>query len=231
MHYRHALLLAAFFISHAALAQFTIRLGIYPNQIGSEYFTEKGWHLDIQELKHEDGYYHYHSGQFKTWTEAEITLAKARRMAWQSATIIDLEEAEVLKTHPCPYMLEQLPGALNTFYLPFDARSLSLSPQVKGMLKDIVEIMKTNQNVVIQVTGHTDNEGDALANLEIAGNRARVIRDHLMQIHHIPSARIFTKAAGESSPLLPNANEFQCINRQNQIINNRVTITVRLAGD
>ncbi len=225
--YRHAITLVALLAAFAAQGQFTVRLGIYPNRMETEYFTEKGWKGSIQELKHESGYYHYHTGSYTTWLEAEVAMVKAKRMAWDGAEIVDMEEMSALMNHPCPYVLESDSTALNTFFLQFEGRTLNLSPQVKTQLRTIAEIMKAYPDLIVQITGHTDNEGDAQPNRIVSGNRARAVRDHLRTNFGISGSRIFTVEAGESAPLVPNTDQYQCTLRNNQMINNRVTVTLK----
>jgi outer membrane protein OmpA-like peptidoglycan-associated protein len=215
------------FVSFSGVfGQFSILLGVYPKPCAPDYFA--AIKLPIQELKHQNGYYQYRAGSFKTYLDAELQLAKIKSLAFDKASVLDLEEAALMESSPCPYEIESLPGAINTFYLLFDGKTTTLTPVTTAKLKEIAEILRTNQLLKITITGHTDSEGPAPDNMKLAGDRARTTRDYLMDQFKIPAARIYTMEEGEAKPLLPNSDEFNCPNLQNRAKNNRATVTVHL---
>jgi outer membrane protein OmpA-like peptidoglycan-associated protein len=210
----------------SAFSQFAILLGVYPKQCTSEYFATIK--MPVKELKHQNGYYHYRVGSFKTYLEAELQLAKIKSLAFEKATVLDLEEAALMESSPCPYELESLPGAINTIFLPFDGKALTINTVAIARLKEMSEILKLNNLLKVTITGHTDSEGPAPDNMKLSGDRSRAVRDYLIDHFKIPAARIYTMEEGEAKPLLPNSDEFNCPNAQNRAKNNRVTVTLHL---
>jgi len=65
---------------------------------------------------------------------------------------------------------------------------------------------KLTRAVYIEVVGHTDDVGDKLKNQELSENRARTVRDSLVQAGVDPS-RIMVVGAGGSQPLASNQTE------------------------
>ncbi len=88
----------------------------------------------------------------------------------------------------------------------FDTGKATLSPQSRLELQKAVDLMKSNPTMVIEVGGHTDNVGDDASNMKLSHDRARSVRDYLVNAG-IPGARVQAKGYGESSPIAPNDNE------------------------
>lgn len=86
-------------------------------------------------------------------------------------------------------------------------------------LDRIVEILKTNPTVNIQLDGHTDNQGNPALNVELSQSRVEAVKTYLVK-GSIDPKRISTKAFGGSKPIAPNDTE---VNRKS---NRRVEILV-----
>lgn len=79
-------------------------------------------------------------------------------------------------------------------------------------LDEVVEMMKDNEKIVIQLEGHTDNMGNARANLELSEERVEAVKRYLVR-KGISKGRVKTKAFGgtrlltnDTSPEGRNAN-------------------------
>ncbi len=70
----------------------------------------------------------------------------------------------------------------------------------------VAQILKENQDLKIQIAGHTDNSGNAYLNLLLSEKRANTIKKYLVEKGINPS-RIETKGYGGSSPIASNDNE------------------------
>jgi len=88
----------------------------------------------------------------------------------------------------------------------FETDSFSLKPESKGQLKEIVEFMKTNPGLVIEIGGHTDNQGTENYNLVLSGKRANAVVQSLVEMG-VPSARLKNKGYGYSIPVADNSTE------------------------
>ncbi|GAA4411648.1 hypothetical protein GCM10023187_37810 [Nibrella viscosa] len=82
----------------------------------------------------------------------------------------------------------------------YDLDSYSLRPNAAGELDKLVAIMLKYPGLAIEVSSHTDSQGDAQYNLELSNRRARAVADYLMS-KGISRKRITAKGYGESMPL------------------------------
>lgn len=86
-------------------------------------------------------------------------------------------------------------------------------------LDRIVDVLKLNPTVKIELDGHTDNQGDAALNVALSNKRVLTVKEYLVS-KGIDSKRVSTKAFGGSKPIAPNDTE---VNRKK---NRRVEIIV-----
>ena len=66
--------------------------------------------------------------------------------------------------------------------------------------------MVNNKTTQIEISGHTDNTGNAAYNLELSENRARSVYDYLIE-NQIEKDRISYKGYGDSNPIFPNDSD------------------------
>lgn len=66
--------------------------------------------------------------------------------------------------------------------------------------------MQTNPAMKVEISGHTDNVGDAQKNKVLSENRAKSVVDFLVS-RNIPADRIVYKGYGDTQPIAPNDNE------------------------
>ena len=98
----------------------------------------------------------------------------------------------------------------------FETDSFSLKPESKGQLKEIVDFMKTNIGLVIEIGGHTDNQGSENYNLVLSGKRANAVVKSLVEMG-VPSARLKSKGYGFAIPVSDNsAEEGRALNRRTE---------------
>jgi len=88
----------------------------------------------------------------------------------------------------------------------FETDSFSLKPESKGQLKEIVDFMKTNPGLVIEIGGHTDHQGTDNYNLVLSGKRANAVVQSLVEMG-VPSARLKSKGYGFAIPVADNSDE------------------------
>lgn len=87
-----------------------------------------------------------------------------------------------------------------TYRIYFDLdRSMLLSEAFKT-LQAIVAILKADNTLKINITGHSDNLGTAAANMQLSSERANITRDYLIS-YNIPAEKITTSSYGESKPV------------------------------
>ena len=94
-----------------------------------------------------------------------------------------------------------------------------LRPESYPELDRLVEIMKENPTMEIELAGHTDNRGNARDNLKLSQQRVTAVKAYLVS-KGIASARITGKGYGGSNPVAPSDTE---ANRQ---LNRRVEFKI-----
>ena len=87
-------------------------------------------------------------------------------------------------------------------------------------LDELVQALRANPALHIEVAGHTDNVGDKRLNLALSENRAKVVASYLIR-HGIAENRITAKGYGGTKPIANNADEAQ------RPLNRRVELVVR----
>lgn len=116
-----------------------------------------------------------------------------RYRPWKGAAKQDAAEA------PAPQRFE-LDGVV------FGSGSAKLDPSSFPRLDGVVEYMTHRPSVRIQVSGHTDNVGNARKNLALSEARARAVRDYLVS-KGIDGARIEAVGFGDARPVASNDTE------------------------
>lgn len=85
----------------------------------------------------------------------------------------------------------------------FETGKAILTPQSHLELEKAFELMKTNPTMVIEVGGHTDNVGDEDSNMKLSHDRAKSVREYLVNRGVNPD-RIQAKGYGELNPIATN---------------------------
>jgi outer membrane protein OmpA-like peptidoglycan-associated protein len=101
----------------------------------------------------------------------------------------------------------------------FDLGKAALKPESEPELKRILQVMKENKALVIEISGHTDNTGSDEINNKLSLERANSVKEYLLN-GLIESTRIRTKGYGKSKPKADNATE------EGRQINRRVEIEI-----
>lgn len=84
-------------------------------------------------------------------------------------------------------------------------------------LNNLVRTMNEHPQIVIEVLGHTDDNGDSLYNIGLSQSRAEAVAQYLINAGILPH-RINSQGYGENQPLVPNTNSV------NRAINRRVEV-------
>ena len=99
----------------------------------------------------------------------------------------------------------------------FELNSSNLKDESVVELIKIIKFMESNPFLVIEIGGHTDNTGSKVYNLNLSEDRARSVKDALVQ-RGIPSDRIQIKGYGISVPLNMNSSEEErALNRRTEL--------------
>jgi outer membrane protein OmpA-like peptidoglycan-associated protein len=94
-----------------------------------------------------------------------------------------------------------------------------IDPKSFDELDEVAQMMKENSKMIIQLEGHTDNQGSSKANLKLSEDRVEAVKKYLVS-KNIAKDRIKTKALGGSQPL---SNE---MTQEARALNRRVEMRV-----
>ncbi len=99
-------------------------------------------------------------------------------------------------------------------HLIFDMGRAVIKSQSFEQLDELVALMKMNSKMEIQLEGHTDNVGNAKANLKLSQDRVEAVKKYLSS-KGINKNRITTKAFGGMKPISKdNTEEARALNRR-----------------
>ena len=144
-------------------------------------------------------------GLIPTSTNLDLTTARGRYLELDDR---DLSMVPLLKGNT---------ATINNLF--FDLGKATLKPESEPELKRILQVMKENTALVIEISGHTDNTGSDEINNKLSLERANAVRENLLK-GGIDQARIKTKGYGKSKPKADNATE------EGRQINRRVEIEI-----
>jgi outer membrane protein OmpA-like peptidoglycan-associated protein/tetratricopeptide (TPR) repeat protein len=99
----------------------------------------------------------------------------------------------------------------------FDPNKFDLKPESGSELGEIVQLLKDNPTLKIQINGHTDNSGKPADNILLSENRARSVTSYLIA-KGIAPARLSSKGWGDTQPIADNGTpEGKAKNRRTEL--------------
>ncbi|HEY6505980.1 MAG TPA: OmpA family protein, partial [Chitinophagaceae bacterium] len=88
----------------------------------------------------------------------------------------------------------------------FDVNKFVLKPESQVELDKIVQLLKENPKLKIEISGHTDNAGKPADNLTLSNNRAKAVVNYLAS-NGIARQRLVAKGYGQAKPAADNKTE------------------------
>lgn len=98
-------------------------------------------------------------------------------------------------------------GHIALYGIQFDTNKSTLRPESVDTIAQIAKLLKAQPALKLDVVGHTDNVGDAAANLKLSQRRADAVVTALVEDHGIDEARLSARGEGLGKPLADNATE------------------------
>ncbi len=86
----------------------------------------------------------------------------------------------------------------------FETNSDRFLPGAESVLNDAAATLRMNQDIVVEVAGHTDSDGSAEHNEGLSERRAETVRDYLISRGAHPS-NLTSNGYGEAAPIADNA--------------------------
>ena len=110
-------------------------------------------------------------------------------------------------------------GKISTNGILFDSGSANIKPQSLGIIRQISQVLMQDKSINLMIVGHTDSDGDDVANLKLSKERAKSVKQALMNIYYISGNRLTTDGKGELSPVSDNSSaEGKAQNRRVEFI-------------
>ena len=102
-------------------------------------------------------------------------------------------------------------GSVAEWFLPmihFGTDSKTIKYSDYGTLASIGQMMRSNPNIRLVVTGYTDQTGDESYNEALSYERAKAVIDHLVEKQGIGRGRLILQWAGKSDAIVPKAASY-----------------------
>ncbi|MCF8237671.1 MAG: OmpA family protein [Saprospiraceae bacterium] len=101
-------------------------------------------------------------------------------------------------------------------YVQYETGAANLTSDSRYELDNLVEALKANSNMRIEIAGHTDNVGDAVNNMALSQSRANVVAEYL-QKQGVDASRFTARGYGQTRPLVSNdTDENRAKNRRTE---------------
>ena len=101
--------------------------------------------------------------------------------------------------------------------LIFEVGKSKIDPTSYSELDEVVQMMRNNPKMVIQLEGHTDVRGDPRKNMELSQQRVGAVRDYLIK-KGVHKGKVKTKAFGGTQPISrENTEEAHKLNRRVEV--------------
>lgn len=101
----------------------------------------------------------------------------------------------------------------------FETKKWEIQENSDFELSKLVEILKNNPLLHVEISGHTDDIGSETDNLLLSEKRAEAVADYLAK-KGIEKGKISVKGMGESQPVVPNSGE------ENRQMNRRIEMKI-----
>lgn len=112
---------------------------------------------------------------------------------------------------------------LNNIFFDFDKATLRNLSNVE--LKNLVMLLKSNPNLKVEISGHTDSKGDSAYNQKLSEERAKAVVDYLIQ-NGIEAERMQAKGYGKTMPAANNKKANGKDNPDGRQLNRRVELKI-----
>ncbi|MEJ2593688.1 MAG: OmpA family protein, partial [bacterium] len=154
--------------------------------------------ISVTTLTNENGFYSFGKSQMEPNTTFEIIVAKPNYFnAKGTLTTVGVEFS---KDFEKDFMLEPIPD--EPVVLPeilYDLAKWDLKPQYQDSLQELIQTLRDNPNLVIELASHTDTRDTEERNDILSQRRAQSVVDYLI-IRGIDPKRLVAKGYGEHVP-------------------------------
>lgn len=96
-------------------------------------------------------------------------------------------------------------GKISTNGILFDSGSANIKSQSYGIIRQISQVLMQDENIKLNIIGHTDSDGNDDTNLKLSKARAEAVKQALINVYKISKTRLETDGKGESIPVSENS--------------------------
>ncbi|MBN1116279.1 MAG: OmpA family protein [Bacteroidales bacterium] len=151
----------------------------------------------------------YHKGEkvvdMGTNIIAGTKFNRFRFSGWDRASLPFISNIKITSASPDTRSKLLTEGKLISYGIYFDSGKDEVKPESYGSIKEIANVLKENPGLKIEITGHTDSDGNDAANLDLSKRRADSVKNYLVSQFQIDASRMQTDGKGETIPIENNA--------------------------
>lgn len=149
-------------------------------------------------------------GNYKVMLSAKkkYTVSTSKKGYLTSVETLDFTEEDAYKEVKKDIFIFPMKAGERTILksILFEQSRADLLPESYNELNALVAVMRENQGLEIMLEGHTDNQGDWNANLQLSQQRVQAVRKYLVE-HGVAEKRIQIQGYGPSRPIASNNSE------------------------
>lgn len=180
---------------------------------------------DLKTFDSQDGKFSFNTGRGHNYV---ITADKTGYISSR----INVNTSEVKRTDPdddvdvtvyLDEIVKNQPFEVHNIYYDFD--KATLRPESVASLDTLVNFMKDNPSLSVEIYSFTDGKGDDKYNQKLSQERAQSVVDYLKN-NGIEESRMIPKALGKMSPIAPNTTEKGKDNPEGRQLNRRTQFRI-----
>lgn len=164
---------------------------------------------------------------FEVDKENENVYLSSRKRDFETARVElpigDYKEASMITTLTLRKTFTYVGTKIGSVY--FDYNEFKLQPDAPDTLNKVVAFMKQFPNLVVEVSGHTDDIGSDMFNDSLGMKRASAVNRYVLS-KEIDATQTIVKSYGKKMPMAPNKGPDGKDNPEGRMVNRRVDFTV-----
>ena len=98
-------------------------------------------------------------------------------------------------------------GSIDLYGILFDTDKTDIKPESDKTLDEIASLLKIDQSLKLEISGHTDNTGSAEHNQKLSEGRAQAVVAALVKTYGIDATRLTAAGFGDTRPVADNGAE------------------------